>query len=165
VYISFLDSHGRLIATYETPAFALAGVDLGKGLLIGNADVDPSRLKEPLPEGVFGYLPALFALGEGTVTPILHPFIESDFPGGRNHVVAVMQGFFSRVQTPGSCGNVRAEPDPAARVLACAADGVLLRGIGPRHVGETVTAGGVTWLHVLTPDGVEGWANTAFLER
>ena len=112
---------------------------------------------------MFDYLPASFHLSEGVVTPMVEAFAGPDVPRGRNHVVAVMQGFFSRVATGGTCLNLRAEPDPAARVLACAADGVLLRGIGPRHVGETVTAGGVTWLHVLTPDGAEGWASTASL--
>lgn len=159
-YLSLLDGSGRLIRTYEYARFLLlAPVGLDKGLAIGNADFDVSHL----PDGAPNYLSAIFDLGAGTVSPILDPFADPDFPRGRNHIVGVMRGFFSRVQTPGSCLNVRAEPSLSASILECAADRVLLRGIGQRHAGETVEAEGVTWLHVLAPDGVEGWADTAFL--
>ena len=161
IYFSFLDSGGRLVTTYETPSFALPAVDLGKGLLIGNAGVDVSRLSEPLPSGVFDYLPASFHLSEGVVSPMVEPFAGPDVPRGRNHVVAAQHGPFVRVATGASCLNVRARPDPAARPLACAADGVLLRDTGLLVEGY----GGESWLRVVTPAGVEGWASTAFLER
>jgi hypothetical protein len=48
----------------------------------------------------------------------------------------------------------------AAPVLACAADGVLLR-----DTSETREADGATWRRVVTPAGVEGWASSQFLER
>ena len=60
----------------------------------------------------------------------------------------------------GSCLNVRAEPAMTAAVLACAADGVLLR-----DTGETREVDGATWRRVVTPAGVDGWASSQFLER
>lgn len=163
-YLSAIDGSGSLLSTYEYPLFALSTVDLGKGLAIGNAAIEPDLLRQPILEGASSYLPVIFNLTDGTLHPILDPFAQPDFPPGRNHVVAVMRGFFSRVVAPGSCLNLRAEPSVSASVLACAVNGVLLRGIGLRHAGETVEAEGVTWMHVLAPDGVEGWASTAFLE-
>jgi hypothetical protein len=59
----------------------------------------------------------------------------------------------------GACLNVRAEPGPAAPVLTCAADGVLLQ-----DSGETQEADGATWRRVITPSGIEGWASSRYLE-
>lgn len=69
-------------------------------------------------------------------------------------------GPFARVDTPGSCLNVRAEASTAAQSLGCFADGVMLY-----DLDETVAAGGITWLRVETPDRREGWASLEFIER
>jgi hypothetical protein len=87
------------------------------------------------------------------------PFHELPF-SGRNYVRAVLQGPFARVVDTGSCLNVRAEPGMTADVLACAADGVLLR-----DTGESREVDGATWRRVATPAGIEGWASEEFLER
>jgi hypothetical protein len=87
------------------------------------------------------------------------PFHELPF-SGRNYVRAVLHGPFARVVDTGSCLNVRAEPAIAAPVLACAADGVLLR-----DTGESREVDGASWRRVITPAGVEGWAQTQYLER
>jgi hypothetical protein len=64
------------------------------------------------------------------------------------------------VNTEGTCLNVRAEPGPAGQVLACEAEGVSLR-----DLGLSVDLEGVTWLRVVTPAGIEGWASMQYLER
>jgi hypothetical protein len=102
--------------------------------------------------------PVLVDLASATVRP-LRPFIDPGSFRSRN-TVAVQQGPFTRVvNTEGTCLNIRAEPGGGA-ILDCAAESVLLR-----NLLQTVDAGGVAWLRVATPAGVEGWASTQYLER
>ena len=75
-------------------------------------------------------------------------------------VVAPLDLFARVVNTDGTCLNIRAEPGSAGQVLACEADGMLLR-----DLGQTAKADAVMWLRVATPAGVEGWASTQYLER
>lgn len=107
-------------------------------------------------------LPALVDLAAGEYHPIPGPFVSSDRlnrrPTGRTLVRAIQTGPFARVVNTGSCLNVRTEPSLTSTVLACAADGVLLRDTGE-------AADGAAWLRVTTPTGVAGWASTHYLER
>jgi hypothetical protein len=107
--------------------------------------------------------PALVDLSAGTYNMIMAPFSTSQ-PGvsslGRSVVHAVQTGPFARVTGTNSCLRVRAAPSLSGEVLACMADGVLLT-----DMEDTVDADGQTWARVMTPNGVQGWASTGYLER
>ena len=64
------------------------------------------------------------------------------------------------VNTDNTCVNIRAAPDPIAKVLDCAAEGVLLQLSG--QLADD--ASGNRWRSVITPSGIEGWASTQYLE-
>jgi hypothetical protein len=129
--------------------------------IIGNVEVAAADLGEasPTPRPSAGWLPAVIDLSAEKIHPIAQPFANADFPTGRNIVRAVQRGPFARVVNTGSCVNVREVPGTQARVLACAADGVLLR-----NLGETATVDDAGWLRVAMPAGAEGWASTQYLE-
>lgn len=164
-YLTDLSSDGRIISAVVAPDFLVAGARVAPDTIAANVGITEEELSRAVTGFFLGILPAIADLEAGVVNPIAEPFLEPDYKGGRSLVRALQWGPFARVLAPGSCLNVRAEPSLSARALQCAADGVLLRGIGLRHAGETVGAEGVTWLYVRTPDGVEGWASTAFLGR
>jgi hypothetical protein len=67
-----------------------------------------------------------------------------------------ISGRFLRVVTPGDCLNVRQSASTASPSLGCFADGVLL----PQRDASAPSG----WAAVLTPDGREGFASSAFLE-
>jgi hypothetical protein len=152
---------GRPITAFSLPGAARVGGWLNHTLVAGNVTVPPGLF--PTPEaGRFwiDLLPAILDLEGGEAHPLTDPFLDPPFTGGRNYVQAVLPGPFARVVNTGACLNVRAEPGAAAAVLACAADGVLLR-----DTGEARQADGTTWQRVVTPAGVEGWASSQYLER
>ena len=159
-YLGLFDAAGGLTKAFSLDGLASVGGWLNSGLAVGNAVVLADQLTTAIPDPFVGALPVLFDLDAGRVYPILDPFLEPPFRNGRNHVLAVLQGPFARVVNTGGCLNVRAEPGATGEVLGCAAEGVLLR-----DAGETREADGVTWLRLVTPGGVEGWASTAYLER
>ncbi len=161
------DLSGRLISSYEYDRLAFPLVDLGKGLVAGNASIDPSRLIQPLPEGAFTWLPALFDTNTREIRPIVDGFTTSPFlRNGRNHVLAAQHGPFMRVANTGSCLNVRETPDSAAPVVECVADGVLVLDVASasRLIAQTPIAGG-DWLEVRTPSGNHGYASAQYLEH
>jgi hypothetical protein len=106
------------------------------------------------------YAPSIVDTNAYILRPLGEPFTGPDFASGRNHIVAALRGPFARVVNTGSCLNIRDGPSLDTNVITCAADGVLLR-----DQGETVESDGVTWVRVVTPAGVEGWAAAAYLER
>jgi len=73
----------------------------------------------------------------------------------RNNTVAIQQGPFAKVVNTGACLNIRDAPDPSARVLTCASEGVLLRITGGFSAGA--------WQAVTTPAGIQGWASIQYL--
>ena len=73
----------------------------------------------------------------------------------RNNTVAIQQGPFAKVVNTGACLNIRDAPDPSARVLTCASEGVLLRIPGGFAAGA--------WQAVTTPSGIQGWASSQYL--
>ena len=82
-------------------------------------------------------------------------------PGGGIVHLAFEEGTLWRVNTPGTCLNVRRTFDLTAEVLTCAADGVLLRGGGPVREID-----GRRWGAFFTPGGEQGgWADMEFVER
>jgi hypothetical protein len=113
-----------------------------------------------LPAPSYAFLPALIDMETFTVRPIREPFgMEAPFKSGRNFILAVTHGPFARVVSPGDCLNIRGDPALDAPVLTCAADGVLLQ-----DARITRAAGGRSWRSVITPAGIEGWADLQFLE-
>ena len=159
-YFGIASLGGDLTEVFSSPEYTTIGGWINSAMLAGNTGISPEQLKTPVPDPFVNYLPALFDLGEREVHPIPQPFLDPPFRNGRNQIQAVLQGPFARVVNTESCLNVRAGPGMVAAVLACAADGVLLR-----DTGETREVDGATWARVVTPAGVEGWANSQFLER
>ncbi len=153
-HMALVDAKYRVDAVYSLPEIHL-GVWLSDSVAAGNA----------LESGDFDWpafpasIPVLIDTGEAEIHPIAEPFLDPAFLGGRNLIRAALHGPFARVVNTGSCLNVRADAGVDAPVVACAADGVLLR-----HTGETQEADRHTWLHVVTPSGAEGWASAAYLE-
>jgi hypothetical protein len=108
-------------------------------------------------------VPVVVNLETGEYRPIVEPFVPEGgayHPYGRSLVRAVQIGPFARVVNTGACLNIRLAPSLTGEVGTCAADGVLLT-----EVGETRDADGVTWVHVRTPAGLDGWASVNYLER
>ena len=152
-FLSKVDAKGAIGSTVQYDNTARYGVDIGNGMRIGNAQLDPKTHPE------WNWFPSVFDIPNRQVRPILDPFAERGNTG-RNIVAAVQRGPFARVvNTDNTCLNIRAEPLPSAGILDCAAEGVLLR--------DTGEAGGPAgeWLKVVTPNGAEGWANAQYLER
>ena len=158
-YLGESTTDGRLMRVLSLGEYAGVGGWVDSRLLVGNASFSPEQLATPYPD-FMGYLPALFDLDAGQLRPLKQPFLDPPFQYQRNHIQAVQHGPFARVVNTGACLNVRADPGVVAPVLACAADGVLLR-----DTGETREVDGTTWLRVVTPSGAEGWASTQYLER
>lgn len=150
---------GRPSSAFSLSGSARVGGWLNDTLVAGNVTVPRELL--PTPEAgmfVMDFLPAVFDIEAGVAHPLAGPFQEPLLLG-RNYVRAVVRGPFARVADTGSCLNVRAEPGMASDVLACAADGVLLR-----DTGDTREFDGATWRRAVTPAGGEGWASTRYLE-
>jgi hypothetical protein len=158
-YLGVFSIDRRFSTLFSVPAFAMVGGWVNSNLLVGNAAISAEDLGTPPPETFVGYLPVLFDLDARLVRPIPHPFLDAFF-GNRHHVQAVLLGPFARVVNTRACLSVRQEPGMATAVLACAADGVLLK-----DTGETREVDGTTWRRVVTPAGVEGWASSQYLER
>ena len=154
----------RSRTAFSTPTQLSVGGWLDSNLLIGSASIPAEYLSTPVSENYSefhnGTLPVLIDLEARLIHPIPHPFLDLSSTGRRQLVQVVLHGPFARVVNTGGCLDVRQEPAPAAAVLACAADGVLLR-----DTGETQEADGAAWRRVVTPAGVEGWASSQFLER
>jgi len=72
-------------------------------------------------------------------------------------ILSLQTGSLARVTGTGSCLNIRSEPNTSAEVLACSADNVLLTVVEPDQPSPD-------WLHVITPDGVEGFASRDYIE-
>lgn len=128
--------------------------------IFASVPVPTSRYPAPSGRQFVGSLPAIIVLGSAAVLPISDPFLNGPFFNGRNHVVAVQQGPLARVEDTGDCLNVRDAPSTSGNILDCLADGVLVR-----DSADVSQADGMTWAHVTTPAGVEGWVSTEYLER
>ncbi len=157
--ISRFDSDGTHVETHELPDFFRFGA-WPDARLFGNANFSNDQPQVKPPDESDGYLPAVLE-GE-TIRPLAGPFLENPLGTERNHIVAVQHGPFARVvKTDGTCVNVRAGPLASAKVLDCAAEGVLLRLIKAADAQST----DASWLHVATPSGIEGWASSKYLEH
>jgi len=151
---------GTPVSAYSLSGYARVGGWLSDTLVAGNVYVPWGLLPTLEPGGyAINFVPAILDLATGEAHPLAGAFHEPPL-FGRNYIQAVLHGPFARVVNTGSCLNVRAEPGMSAAVLACAADGVLLR-----DTGEARQADGAIWQRVVTPAGVEGWASTQYLER
>ena len=159
--IGLVDSEGQLTQSINfRDRMVAVGGWLTAGQLIVTADFPKDQLETPAVEPYAGALPGVLDLDSGNMQPISSPFAEAEFQQGRSEVVATVRGPFARVVNTGGCLNLRAEPTLDAEILRCLADNVLLL-----DTGETARGADVTWLRVVAPLGLEGWASTAFLER
>jgi len=158
--VGLFSSDGHPISAFSLSDSVRVRGWLNDKLVAGNVSVPWELLPTPEPDSyAITFLPAVFDVEAGIAHPLAGPFQELPL-FGRNYIQAALHGPFARVVNTGACLNVRSEPGTAVPVLACAADGVLLR-----DTGETRDADGGTWIRVLTPAGVEGWASTQYLER
>jgi hypothetical protein len=109
------------------------------------------QLRQPVPVAI--------DLERGQIQPLGDLWGTAPFLG-RNYPVALRTGPFLVVATDGDCLNLRESPSASATSLGCFRDGVLLT-----DIGDSTTAGGVTWRHVRTASGAIGWASADFLSR
>lgn len=157
---------GTLIRALETEELTTgAGYDIG---FFGNVVVDDRFLDIAIRSGIPTAFPAWIDVDGGSVHPFYDPFAEVGFLPGSLRVVAVQKGPFARVVGTESCLNVREGPSTFARVLDCAAEGVLLR-ISTYRNGILTSGSGRTaepldgFIEVITPDGTLGYAHVAYL--
>jgi len=164
--LDVIDLSGQQVSAYQAGGLTLPHVDLGKGLMVGNANIDPSRLTQPLAQQACTWFPAFFSLFNGEIRPVIEGFTDAPLLCGRNDVIAVQRGPFLRVANTGSCLNVRESPDPAAHEVECIADGALVLDLAAasRLISATPINGG-DWLEVRTPSGNQGYASAQYLER
>ena len=159
--IGLVDSEGQLTQSINfRDRMVAVGGWLTAGQLIVTADFPKDQLETQAVEPYAGALPGVLDLDSGNMQPISSPFAEAEFQQGRSELVATVRGPFARVVNTGGCLNLRAEPTLDAEILRCLADNVLLL-----DTGETARGADVTWLRVVAPLGLEGWASTAFLKR
>lgn len=164
-YLSYLDAGSELSGTYEIDAFAMARVDLGKGLVIGNAEVGSYASATPPPPGEITYFPSLFDLSSMVVKPIT-AFANPALPKGRNHVVAVQHGPFLRVSGADACLPVYEMPGGSSPRVECLANGVLLLDVySAQKIAVMTPDAGPEWKKVITPSGKTGYAHARYLER
>jgi len=159
-YLVLLGPDGSVRRAYSLPGLVLLGGVFGPLLVYGNAGVEAEQLPVPPPRFYVGWLPVALDAENGKAAPILDPFLDRP---GRNLVSAVVEGPFARVTGTSGCVNVRALPGAGAAVLECVAEGALL--MLNRGLEDERTEGGVTWVHVVTPAGADGWASGEHLQR
>jgi hypothetical protein len=71
--------------------------------------------------------------------------------------ISFQAGDRARVNTPGECLNLRSEP--VGNVMAC-----VPHGTSATVIGSPVTAAGMTWVQVQTPNGA-GWMAAPYLQK
>ena len=87
----------------------------------------------------------------------------TDIKGARfreAYAITAVAGRFAVVVNTNDCLNVRESPGPGGPVLGCFKDGTLLK-----DLAEIREEDGISWLNVATPQGREGWAALAYLDR
>jgi hypothetical protein len=73
-------------------------------------------------------------------------------------IASVRAGPFVRAETARQCAPVRAAPDKESEMIACVANGVILRA-----PGETRVHVDYTWRQVISPTGRAGWIDVSHL--
>lgn len=136
---------------------------LDEGLILGNASLPTSDIAPNGQPLITDYDPVVVDLSRGTMS-VLRAFVGFEVPTSRNHIVAIQQGPFAKVVNTGACLNIRDAPGPSARILTCAAEGVLLRVNGgfsadrgrlsPRRPAFKVgPAANISWMAVKALEG------------
>ncbi len=144
-YAVVLPSPGQI---YELTGF-ISVVDWDGGTIAyANVRFEPQR----------SLLQALIDFATGTIKRFGEPFLPGH-PSETFSMLAALRGPVVRVQGVGDCLNVRDQPSATGAVLGCFADGVLLRDLSATVLGN------VSWAHVETPNGKQGWASLEFLQR
>ena len=110
-----------------------------------------------------GYDPVALASARGLdfhiyrITAGAAPPATAQAPQPAPTAVTLQAGDRARVNTPGECLNLRTEP--VGNVITC-----VPHGTGATIVGSPVTAAGMTWIQVQTPNGT-GWMAAAYLQK
>jgi len=174
--IGILDGSGRVIRSWSwakgRPGDHLLQVSgqLSENRLYGNVMTpewfefgtdSPGITEDQLRHGrMFPIEVAIINLDTATIHPLPGPSF--NLTGNQNpYAVHIDTGPVRRVNTGGSCLNVRENPAKASLSVGCFKAGVLLR-LRPE---TEQTADGMTWVAVETPGGRAGWAAAEFLER
>jgi len=151
-------------AERDGPGFIWAGGLTDRSALALNAYLPGSALGvTPAPQGMQN-VPAILDLDTGQIHAIRELVARAITPtatsiGDASRIVATARGHFIAVKGAGDCLNLRLQPSRSAEVLNCFRDGTILD-----HLGESTQADGVTWAHVSTLDGWQGWASLEFLD-
>jgi hypothetical protein len=102
-----------------------------------------------------GQLPTLVDAATGEVTRIRAPFEALAKQNDRNVVLAAQAGGnLARVNTPGTCLNLRKEQNTTSEILTCIGDGALMTVYGADNVTMLPVAFG-EWSGWVSPDFVE----------
>ena len=151
----------------------------GRLLLLRGYDPDELVGPEGAATGFYFYHDRSFNVRWPT---ILNPETGEEWPvrlpydvlaaGAELAAIAIQQGPFLQVTGVDDCLPILAEPSPDAEELACMAERVLLTDMGEAvQLADLVmspdpTVGGFedAWHRVRTPAGIEGWADSRYLE-
>ena len=135
----------------------LRGEDYPVEDLIGPYGAAEGFYEDPFQRGTIDW-PAIRDPDTGEQWPIRLPHNVLQ-PGYILVPFAIQHGPFLQVTDVDGCLPIRAEPSPAAEDLACMVERVLLT-----DLAEASEVDGATWHRVRTPAGVEGWADSRYLE-
>ncbi len=110
-----------------------------------------------------GYDPAALSSARGLnfhiyrITAGATPSVTARTPQPAPAAASFQAGDRARVNTPGDCLNLRAEP--VGDRITC-----VPHGTAATVIGSTVTAAGITWVQVQTPGGA-GWMAAPYLQK
>jgi len=161
-FLATLDQDYSITRAYRSPDAHIGGgfwLDDRRYLTMAPFLQDSGRVAGQPYDGAFFFgplIPTIVDMGTGEVHSITDTWEGSQALSARG-ILSLRTGSLARVTGTGSCLNVRAEPTTSSEVLACTADNVLLTVVEPDQTGPD-------WLHVITPDGVEGFVSRDYVE-
>jgi hypothetical protein len=149
-----VEMNGEVVRHYDYDAFSLPSLEFDKGLVLGNAIIQPAGGATPGPED---YRPVAFDLTSNSVRPISQLTAGTPgLPAGRNRVIAANAGPFAKIAGADPCAQLHSAPSADSEVLDCLANGVLVVDVytADKLIGATPIDG---WLDVLTLAGEHGY--------
>lgn len=125
--------------------------------------IDSNQLWDGVVRLRSGYDPAALSSARGLnfhiyrITAGATPQAAARAPQPAPTAASFQAGDRARVNTPGECLNLRAEP--VGNVITC-----LPHGTSTTVIGSPVTSAGMTWVQVQTPNGA-GWMAAPYLQK